>query len=59
MLEFLDLARVHAETDPHRGNLKEFLIELGYDLCFAGSGVSLAERMLSNTCSAAARSCWM
>lgn len=42
MVEFLDLPGVHAETDLHRGllgRLKEFLIELGRDFCFVGSGI--------------------
>jgi hypothetical protein len=39
-VEFLDLPRIHAETDLHRGlleKLKDFLIELGRDFCFVGS----------------------
>lgn len=40
MVEFLDLPTGHAEADLHRGllrQLKDFLIELGRDFCFAGS----------------------
>jgi len=40
MLEFLGLPTGHAEADLHRGlldKLKEFLLELGRDFCFAGS----------------------
>ena len=40
MVEFLDLPQGHAEVDLHRGllqRLKDFLIELGRDFCFAGS----------------------
>ncbi len=40
MLEFLGLPAGHAEADLHRGlldKLKEFLLELGRDFCFAGS----------------------
>ena len=40
MVEFLGLPAGHAEADLHRGllaRLKEFLIELGRDFCFAGS----------------------
>jgi len=39
-VEFLGLPAVHAEADLHRGllnKLKDFLIELGRDFCFAGS----------------------
>ncbi|MCX6546395.1 MAG: PDDEXK nuclease domain-containing protein [Acidobacteria bacterium] len=39
-VEFLDLPRVHTESDLHRGllaQLKEFLGELGRDFCFVGS----------------------
>ena len=40
MLEFLGLPTGHAEVDLHRGllaKLKQFLLELGRDFCFAGS----------------------
>lgn len=40
MVEFLDLPGAHAESDLHQGllaRLKDFLIELGRDFCFAGS----------------------
>ncbi|CAI8844875.1 PDDEXK nuclease domain-containing protein [Pseudomonas sp. IT-P176] len=40
MVEFLDLAQGHIETDLHRGlihRLRDFLIELGRDFCFIGS----------------------
>ncbi len=40
LVEFLDLPAEHAESDLHRGlllKLKDFLIELGRDFCFAGS----------------------
>jgi len=40
LVEFLGLPPSHAEADLHRGllhKLKEFLIELGRDFCFAGS----------------------
>jgi predicted nuclease of restriction endonuclease-like (RecB) superfamily len=40
IVEFLDLPRQHSEDDLHRGlvnRLKDFLIELGRDFCFAGS----------------------
>jgi len=40
MLEFLGLPTAHAEADLHHGlldKLKEFLLELGRDFCFAGS----------------------
>lgn len=40
LVEFLDIPESHAEADLHRGlllKLKEFLIELGRDFCFAGS----------------------
>ena len=40
ILEFLGLPAGHAEADLHRGllgKLKEFLLELGRDFCFAGS----------------------
>jgi predicted nuclease of restriction endonuclease-like (RecB) superfamily len=40
MVEFLNLAEGHAEKDLHNGllyQLKNFLIELGRDFCFAGS----------------------
>ena len=40
MLEFLGLPTSHAEADLHRGllvKLKEFLLELGREFCFAGS----------------------
>lgn len=40
MVEFLDLPGGHAESDLHQGllaRLKDFLIELGRDFCFAGS----------------------
>ncbi len=39
-VEFLGLPPVHAESDLHRGlldKLRDFLIELGRDFCFAGS----------------------
>ncbi len=39
-IEFLGLPTVHAEADLHLGlvnKLKEFLLELGRDFCFAGS----------------------
>jgi predicted nuclease of restriction endonuclease-like (RecB) superfamily len=40
MVEFLDLPQEHSERDLHRGlvhRLKDFLIEMGRDFCFAGS----------------------
>lgn len=40
LVEFLDLPPLHAEADLHQGllrRLKDFLIELGRDFCFAGS----------------------
>ena len=40
VVEFLNLPQEHAESDLHRGlllKLKDFLIELGRDFCFAGS----------------------
>jgi len=40
MLEFLELPAGHAEADLHRAlllKLRDFLIELGRDFCFAGS----------------------
>ena len=40
VVEFLDLPEGHSEADLHRGmvaRLKDFLIELGRDFCFAGS----------------------
>lgn len=40
MVEFLDLPEGHVEKDLHKGllnQLKNFLIELGRDFCFAGS----------------------
>jgi len=40
LVEFLDLPPLHAEADWHQGllrRLKDFLIELGRDFCFAGS----------------------
>ena len=40
LVEFLDLPRGHLEADLHQGllqQLKNFLIELGRDFCFAGS----------------------
>jgi len=40
LVEFLELPPVHSEADLHRGlveKLKQFLIELGRDFCFAGS----------------------
>ncbi len=40
LVEFLDLPRDHSERDLQQGlveNLKQFLIELGRDFCFAGS----------------------
>lgn len=40
MVEFLGLPAGHAEADLHRGllgRLRDFLIELGRDFCFAGS----------------------
>ena len=39
-VEFLDLPPVHSESDLHQGllaRLRDFLIELGRDFCFAGS----------------------
>lgn len=39
-LEFLDLPPGHSEADLHRGllaGMKDFLLELGRDFCFAGS----------------------
>ena len=39
-VEFLGLPAIHAEADLHRGlldKLKDFLVELGRDFCFAGS----------------------
>ena len=39
-IEFLGLPTVHAEADLHLGlinKLREFLLELGRDFCFAGS----------------------
>lgn len=39
-VEFLNLPKVHSESDLQRGlveNLKQFLIELGRDFCFVGS----------------------
>jgi hypothetical protein len=44
LLEFLQLPAVHSEADLHRGlveQLKNFLIELGRDFCFVGSGYPL------------------
>ena len=43
-IEFLGLSTVHAEADLHFGlinKLKEFLLELGRDFCFAGSEYAL------------------
>ena len=43
-VEFLGLPAIHGEADLHRGlldKLKDFLIELGRDFCFAGSEYSL------------------
>ncbi len=40
LVEFLDLPHGHAEADLHQGlvqQLKQFLIELGRDICFVGS----------------------
>lgn len=40
LVEFLDLADGHDEADLHKGlllKLKDFLVELGRDFCFAGS----------------------
>ncbi|TXT50680.1 MAG: hypothetical protein FD137_258 [Spirochaetes bacterium] len=40
MVEFLDLAPAHSESDLHKGlvtRLKDFLIELGRDFCYIGS----------------------
>ena len=40
LVEFLDLPHGHLEADLHQGllqQLKNFLIELGHDFCFAGS----------------------
>lgn len=40
LVEFLDLADDHDEADLHKGlllKLKDFLVELGRDFCFAGS----------------------
>lgn len=40
LVEFLQLPEAHSESDLHRGlvrHLKEFLIELGRDFCYAGS----------------------
>lgn len=40
LVEFLDLAKVHDETDLHDGlltHLKDFLLEMGRDFCFAGA----------------------
>ncbi len=39
-VEFLSLPQIHSEADLHRGllnKLKDFLLELGKDFCFAGS----------------------
>lgn len=40
LVEFLDLAKVHGESDLHHGlliHLKDFLLELGRDFCFVGA----------------------
>jgi predicted nuclease of restriction endonuclease-like (RecB) superfamily len=40
MVEFLELPRDHSESDLHRGlvtRLRDFLLEMGRDFCFAGS----------------------
>lgn len=40
LIEFLDLADGHSESDLHRGllvKLKDFLLELGRDFCFVGT----------------------
>jgi predicted nuclease of restriction endonuclease-like (RecB) superfamily len=40
-VEFLDLPDAHTEHDLHRGllaRLRDFLVELGHDFCFVGSG---------------------
>jgi predicted nuclease of restriction endonuclease-like (RecB) superfamily len=40
LVEFLDLANAHGETDLRRGlltHLKDFLLELGHDFCFIGA----------------------
>ena len=58
LVEFLDLARTHDETDLHNGlfsHLKDFLLELGRDFCFVGTKypVQVGDRALSRTLSPA------